>query len=493
MTACSSGSESSSTKSDTSTSSTTSSSSSSTTSSSTTSSSTTSSESSASTESTESSAPEEPEAPAAKEEDFEFTEENGEITITGYKGSDTDLVIPQKIDGKPVTVIGEKAFQRKSLKSVVIPDGVTTIGEYAFGECGELADITIPESVTEFINTSNIYMTPFSGTAWLKNKRAENPLVVVNNTVIDGRTCTRSVEIPEGVKAIGERAFNGCTTITEISIPKSLEKIGSSAFCNCSRLTDIVLPDSVSSIGDFAFYSCTALENVTFPNNTVEMGDRIFGYDDGFNDYTAPWLKKLRTADPIVIINGNLIDASSATGDVIIPDSVKSVAGGSFLGSQISSVKLPEGITEIPAICFEWCANLQNITIPNSVTEIGNYAFNYCSSLTSITIPNNVTKIGDYAFAECFNLTSVTLSNNLKEIGIRAFSDCKLSSITIPDSVTDIGNMAFGSTIKSVTLPDNIKHLGKNVFASADITYRGEIYYPELYNELVADIEANNA
>lgn len=478
--------------------------------------------------------PEESSEPASSNvEDFNYTETDGKITITRYKGSDTAVVFPKTIDGKPVDTIGREGnglnpVVGENVESVVIPEGVTKIDVLAFYNCEKLADITVPKSVTDFIVTvPSMVMTPFEGTAWLKNKRAENPLVIANDIVIDGKNCTRSVEIPEGVKAIAPLAFSRCTTVTKFTLPKSLEKIGAFAFAGCERLTDIVIPDSVSSIGDRAFLGCSALENVTLPNNPVEIGYNVFCEDFDYSILQpTPWLENLRAVDPLVIVNGILIDGKKCTGDVVVPDSVKSIAAGAFgyesdryARVNIKSITLPNGIKKIPDRCFSY-SNLESITIPDSVTEIGANAFCYSnikkltipnsvkkidydafsrSPLESITLPETLTKISNITFYGCGNLKSITLPETLTEIGNSAFYDCGLTSITIPDSVTYIGDNAFNADndrqnrIKSVTLPDNIKYLGTDVFAIADITYRGEIYFPELYNELLAEIEKNNS
>lgn len=345
---------------------------------------------------------------------------------------------------------------------MVIPDGVTEIAQQAFSYCYNLAEISIPESVTDFqlLSYGENSRTPFWGTAWLENKRAENPLVIVNNTVIDGQTCTSSIEIPEGVKAIAGGAFAGCETVTRFTLPKSLEKIGNEAFLGCSQLTNIVLPDSVSMIGRYAFGGCKTLENVTFPNNTVTLGQYAFYWGVG---EPTPWLENMRKKNPLVIINGNLIDGNNYTGDLIIPDYVKSIAYGAFSEASVTSVKFPNGITKIPDGSFHLCNTLQSVIIPESVNEIGDYAFVDCA-FESIILPDGLIEIGEGAFSNCAELTS----------------------ISFPNSVTIIGEDAFyRGVIRNVTLPDNIKSLGKRVFRSdCNITYKGITYTSDNYDEL---------
>lgn len=453
-------------------------------------------------ETTEATTTTEPAPEASPAEDFDTEENESGLTITNYKGKDTEVIIPAEIGGKPVTVIGYNsdrgAFANNgNITKVVIPEGVTEINAASFLNCKSLTDIEFPESLAEITMVWRSWSSgeaeiPFDGTPWLEAKRAENPLVIVNNILIDGQTCSRDVEIPDGVTKICGGVFSGCTTITGVTIPNGVEKIDGAAFYGCERLTDIVLPDSVSFIGDLAFDKCTALENVTFPNNTVEMGLNIFT--------NTPWLKEKTDEEPLLIINGNLINGSMCRGDVVIPDSVKSIAAGAFTGrnadygSAVESVKLPDGITNIPKLLFAQCKGLKSVTIPDSVTEIGNSAFVGCQGLTSITIPNNVTKIGASTFASN-NFESITIPDSVTEIGSGAFSYCgNLKSITLPSGLKEIGSEVFNNSgLTQLTLPDSLESIDEDAFRDCkiDVTYKGEIYFPELYDELYAAINGN--
>jgi len=168
-------------------------------------------------------------------EDFSYkVTEDGEIEITGYNGGAAELVIPDEIDGKKVAGIGIAAFYNcTGLTSITIPESVTSIGVYAFEKCEGLTGITIPDRVT------SIGGGAFEGTAWLENKRKENPLVIINNILIDGRICEGDVIIPEGVTSIGMCAFYGCEGLTGITIPESVTSIGVYAFSGCSSLKSI--------------------------------------------------------------------------------------------------------------------------------------------------------------------------------------------------------------------------------------------------------------
>lgn len=422
----------------------------------------------------------EPVPEATPATDFEYEETDGDITITKYKGSDEAVIIPAEIDGKSVTAINSNAFKG----------------------CKNLADITLPESLTEIVTTWSYY--PYEanifldGTAWYEAQKNENPLVIINNIVISGQDCSRAVEIPEGVTQISGGAFQGCTTITSVAIPSSLEKIGDSAFYSCERITDIVLPDSVSYIGGYAFCDCKALENVTFPNNIVEMGIDIF--DENSNSYdtaVTPWLANKRNSDPLVIVNGNLIDGQKCSGSDVIPDTVKSIAAGAFEKTGITNVTIPNGITKIPDNLFNGCYNLTSVTIPDSVTEIGWSAFSECTSLTSITIPNSVTKISGWAFAGT-EMKNITIPSSVTEIGDHALS-CNANTITLSEGLKKMGSQVFTTgygwvtPLTELTLPDSLESIAEDAFYACkfDVTYKGEVYFYEIYDELYAEINGN--
>lgn len=481
------------------------------------------------------------------ESDFEYEENDGEITITRYTGNDTKVVIPAEIKGKPVAAIGysgtgdrmKGAFEDKeSISSVVIPEGVKTIEASAFVNCTNLTKITFPESLTEIVNSEEYDpfflgidgimeytpTIPFDGTRWLKAQKSSSPLVVANGILIDGRSCTRSVEIPEGVKQICQGAFYNGTTITSITFPDGVEKIDDLAFFGCSRLKEIILPDSVNYLGAYAFSNCSALENVTFPNNTVEMREFVFGLlTTGLtsNIFACPWLKNKTAEEPMLIINGNLINAEMCGGSIVIPDNVRSIAAYSFGDSEhwVTNVTIPNGVTKILYGTFSECRHLESVTIPDSVTEIEENAFYFCKSLKSIKIPDSVEKIGSQAFAfsglesitipgsvkeieketftNCTSLNSAVLLEGVEKIGEAAFSDTGLTEVILPDSLKTIGMQAFMVTMSynknkltEMTLPDNIESISVDAFLgnNCDITYKGEIYFPELYSELFGEI-----
>ena len=263
-----------------------------------------------------------------------FTYEiNGEsVTITGYTGNEASVVIPNEIEGKPVTAIGKAAFsQNNTLTSVAIPDSVTSIGEFAFYDCGRLSSVTFEEgSRLSSIGDSAFYMTwsltsieiPDGVTGIGKYAFYESGLENINIpagvttigmeafgecfnlsgvtfekdsklTEIEGGTffgCVdlTSIEIPAGVTSIGIMAFYSCSDLTSVTFEEGsqLSSIREGAFCWCMGLTDITIPAGVTTIGDSAFWECDKLESITFEGRTAPElgGDGVF---DGCAALTA--------------------------------------------------------------------------------------------------------------------------------------------------------------------------------------------------------------
>ena len=334
---------------------------------------------------------------------YEFTDDGKGIVLTSYTGTEPDVVIKKSYGGFPVVKIADKTFAgdykkpNTTLRSVVIPGSVTSIGKEMFKYCRSLTSVTIPNSVT----------------------------------------------------SIGSFAFSHCSSLTSITIPESVTSIVSYAFSDCSSLTSVTIPDSVTSIDSFAFSGCYKLSQITLsPDNKVfrivngalidiRRKELLFLPKNTSGAYIIP-----KGVTSIGILAFSYCRSLTS---VTIPDSVTGIGCGAFYKcSSLTSVTIPDSVTNIGDNAFSDCSSLTSMTIPDSVTSIGRLAFSDCSSLTSITIPESVTNIGYEAFYKCSCLTSITIPESVTSIGNSAFYDCSsLTSVTIPDSVTSIGSFAL--------------------------------------------------
>jgi hypothetical protein len=252
---------------------------------------------------------------AAGLDDLTWTTTNGEVTITDCDTDATDeLVIPDTIDGNPVTSIGDQAFYRcESLTGITIPDSVTSIGEGAFYQCRSLTNITIPDSVT------NIEGYAFSGCNSLTSITIPDGVTCIENEVFFGCTSLTSITIPDGVTSIGGGAFSDCTSLAGITIPESVTSIGDYTFSGCTSLTSITISDGVTSIGEGAFQDCTSLLNIAFQGAAPASGLNAFTGvpDEAVTRVTSENLESFRwnglnvstadQSDAIAQIEGQLI------------------------------------------------------------------------------------------------------------------------------------------------------------------------------------------
>ena len=343
---------------------------------------------------------------------------------------------------------------RYHIKSVVIKDGVTSIGDRAFYGCVNLSSVTIPSSVTS----------------------------IGEYAFYDCRLA--SVTIPSSVTSIGSNAFEECEYLTSVTIPYGVAEIGERTFYNCQALTGVTIPGSVTSIGEYAFYDCYELPSVTIPRGVTSIAAGTFRNCRGLASVTIP--------DSVTSIGTSAFYNCGALTSVVIPDSVTSIGSSAFSGCGLTSVVIPNSVTSIDSGAFSDCDALTSVTISANLTSIEDYVFNYCKSLKSVTIPRGVTAIGERAFYQCEALVSVTIPDTVTEIGSEAFSGCtslrsakipkgvtkiaqstfsrcdKLASVTIPDTVTSIEGGAFYecSVLPSVTIPSSVTSIGSSAFDS---------------------------
>ena len=277
---------------------------------------------------------------AADLSDLTYTTTGGEVTITDCRAAARgELVIPDTIEGNPVTSIGENAFENcRSLTSITISDSVTSIGDDAFVACASLTSITIGNSVT----------------------------------------------------SIGDWAFAFCESLTSISIPDGVTSIGNGAFYVCTSLISITIPYSVTSIGNGAFTDCISL-------TTIEVGAENVNYTDVngvlFNKektllHTYPAGKtgaNYLVPDSVTSIGGGAFFEGTSLTSITIPDSVTSIGEAAFHNcSSLTSITIGDGVTSIGDRAFYKCTSLTSITIPDSVTSIGGQAFEQCPAAIEI-------------------------------------------------------------------------------------------------------------
>ena len=384
----------------------------------------------------------------------------------------TSVTIPSS-----VTSIGDRAFDNcTSLTSVTIPSSVTSIGEYAFAWCESLTSVIIGDGVTSIgdnafqcYNLTSVYITDIA--AWCNidfGSASSNPLGYAHNLYLNGQLVTDLV-IPDGVTSIGDDAFWNCTSLTSVTIPSSVTSIGDHAFSDCDSLTSVTIPDSVTSIGESAFSFCSGLTSITIGDSVTSIGYDAF-YDCEI--LTSVYITDIAAWCDIDFYNSN--------------SNPLYYAHNLYLNGQlVTDLVIPDNVTSIKDYAFRNYDSLTSVAIGDGVTSIGSYAFYGCDSLTSVTIGDGVTSIGDRAFWNCDSLTSVYItdiaawcnidfdsyygyySNPLKYAGNLYLNGQLVTDLVIPESVTSIGDGAFQNctSLTSVTIGDGVTSIGDGAFS----------------------------
>ena len=318
---------------------------------------------------------------------------DGTLTISGTGAMENYDLISDNGSYKTSAPWGECY---SSITSVVINDGITSIGGYAFRGCSSLTSVTIPDSVTSigewaFSGCSKIKVVYYNGNiaSWLGidfGGNCSNPCTNGSNLYFKGELVTNAV-IPDSVTSIGDYAFYNCSSLTSVTIPHGVTSIGDSAFSGCSSLTSVTIPDSVTSIGYYAFYGCSSLTSVTIPDSVTSIGYAAFR---GCSSLTS----------------------------VTIPDSVTSIGGWAFYGcSKIKVVNYDGNIESWLGIDF----------VDDGSNPCDGSALYFNGELvTNAVIPDSITSIKNWSFYGCSSLTSVTIGNGVRSIGVRAFYNCRM-------------------------------------------------------------------
>ena len=276
--------------------------------------------------------------------------------------------------------------------------------------------------------------------------------------------------LPEGVTEIEKQAFSGCRA-KRIVLPSTLRYIREGAFLSCGGLKEILLPDSVQTIESKAFKGCAGLVTVVMPGVTEIQSEAFSG---------CARIKEFRTSDRVDTVADDAFSKSSVSAErgkdggftftIIEPKPVFRLSTKGVLtkyNGNDSEVDIPDNVTAIGKNAFEFNHDLTAVRIPDGITVIDNCAFYACTNLKEIRIPHGVKKIGENAFRRCERLERVWIPDTVKSIGSGAFWDCEsLTEIDLPDSVKSIGENAFShcGKLEKILLPDRVKEIGKGAF-----------------------------
>ena len=421
--------------------------------------------------------------------------ENGITSIGDYAFSEcTNLRI---IDiPNTVTKIGNSAFNScKALTSIDIPSSVKSIGRRAFSNVG-CTELVIPNSVTQLGDGV------FADTASLKKVVLPSEISEITANSFSECSNLTDIEIPETVETISYYAFTGCKGLTGIVFPDGLKLISYNAFDGCTGLRNIEIPESVMEIKEYAFQGCTALESMKISNQDTVVGAMAFADCISLRAIDAP--------EDIEIANNAFLNDIALVGAPFKFLLSEGLEQGAKTGGKITWNLYSDGILSLTGNTEmkeykssdvkgwdQYADFVKKIIIYEGIGSVGAYAFSSMKNVGGVILPFTTTKIGDNAFFCCENLERINFPGNLKAIGNYAFAGCgDLSEIDFPANIESIGNYAFADCddIYDISLSSSIKSIGTYAFNGCDslqkIVYCGT---PEGWAEVDCGIQENEA
>ena len=420
--------------------------------------------------------------------------------------------IPGQIGKWTITAISDDGFSilRDSLKEVVLPDTIRSIGRGAFRDCSYLRKVTYGRGLEEIGDDA------FAGCTSLVRAGIRKGAVRIGTRAFDGCSSLAGVNLPEGLTEIGDFAFRGCSALKRVRLPGTVEKIGTGAFagsavsefradssnaayesregilfsksdhaleaypggrerrlyrvpdgtasvrpyafCGAQSLRLCMLPDSLKYIGEFAFaQSSIRVFRLSDKNAVYELiGGAIYRKRSGF------------TAKTLIAYPPGRTEKIH-----LIPKDTRRILAGAFYGNPyLEKVFFPEGLVQIQEAAFAECTGLEEVRLPSTVFDMEDEIFSGCTALKEVILPEELVWVGEQTFAGCSSLENVVFRDGLVTIGRDAFAGCVgLKRLLLPSSLELIGDRAFAgcSGLEYVRLPSSIRHLSEDAFEGCNV------------------------
>lgn len=452
-----------------------------------------------------------PQTPPNPPSDFkwEIDEETGGVTIIRFLDETaTACVVPDEIDGRPVTKIGCDAFsEHDSLESVKLPNGVKVIERDAFCFCYSLTSIEFPNDLELIAEEAFFACDSLTSLEFPPNLKS-----IESNAFFKCQSL-KSVAFPKNLRIIDDEAFRSCESLTSLNLPDELEFIGKSAFENCKALMTVATSKKLKIVGAFAFQNCASLTTFTISDDLEIIEQGAFNACSQLAEFNVSSnSRRFKLVDGVLFTKGgkkliayfeNLrpLDQRNV---YVVPDGVETIQGGAFCEcAALTSVVFPKGLKTIGEDAFCGCAALTSVAFPKSLKTIGEGAFCGCAALTSIAFPVGVKTVGQYAFTGCSRLTEFKASPASRRFklvdGVLFSKDGKTlvayfeklrksdrrTTYKIPDGVETIQGGAFYGceSLTSVALPNSLKTLNDFAFdfraSSTETAFSDEAPNPE--------------
>ena len=385
----------------------------------------------------------------------------------------SSLILPNSVE-----TISDYAFANNvGLKSANIGTAVKIIGNNAFSGCTVLADITLGTSLLSIGNEAFMSVGSLA-TSWNSLVFPES-LTSIGNKAFYGSGVT-NVTLPNQVSNLGESCFAEDKNLQTVSVGSGCQVLPKNLFSGCSSLKDVLLVSGLLKIDDAAFANCVAMESISIPATVVQVGN-LEWYKENKNCSELPFynctsLKIVRLEDsvnPIALSSHNYYGGSSYSGSILYNK-------GQFASCPLEEVYLGRNIIYLEDITYRFESyphaygysafynqpKLAKITISPSVTKIAPYLFYKNAAITLTDLPK-VKEIERSAFEECSKLTTLNLGQALETVGDCAFQNCtNVTKLTFPDATTAIGSSAFArcSSVTEITVGQGLKSVGDYSF-----------------------------
>ena len=352
-----------------------------------------------------------------------------------------------------------------NVRSIVISEGITEVGERAFAWCKNATSVTLPSTLKV------IREYGFNNLRSLQYVTLPEGLTTLESSAFSECAALREIILPDSVTTVGSSAFSNCQNLRRAELSAGMTHIPNSMFFNDTSLAEVVIPDSVTSIGDTAFRCCNGLKTFTIPAHMTSLGVAAISdctgmthiYVDEGNPTYTDIDGVLYSADEKTLITFPAGRATTYT----VPDGTEIIGRSAFCRNvKLRTVYFPDSVRRIENYAFAWCEYLQSVTLGVNIDYVGDNAFYYCRRMTSVTFENPDVVL-DGCFGECDSLVSVELPAGMRAIPGYLFYGCAyLAAIEFPAGVTSIGSSAFldCDSLTRVTIPGHIKTVGRQAF-----------------------------
>ncbi len=399
-----------------------------------------------------------------------------------------NIFIPGEINGKKITVIGEKSIISTTVYNLTLGEGIEIIEANAFINNRQIKSLTLPDSLRIIGEKAFYDLTTLEKVIGGKNVEEYGASAF--------ERCLELTEfiMSEKVRVIGNNAFSHCR-LSALVFPETLEKVGYDAFNSCSGLSSIrFLGEDVEFVGN-AFSSCYSLEEIVLPKGITEIPAGMFSGCTGLKEFTVP--------ETVEVIGASAFYSCKSLTEIVLPESIKAIGNSVFgyceglkavklndniesMGENVfcncislESIEFPAGITEFGIKTFYDCDALKEVTFLGEVTEIPEKMFYSCDNLEKVNSQGTITTVEKDAFIYCYSFSQNELLPELTYIGQNAFVRTNLTEINLNESITYLGGSAFvGTKAKNVVLPEMITKIPVGLFnysALESVTFLGEV------------------